>query len=75
MIRCIAIDDEPLALRQMVGYISKTPFLEMIGEFDNALAALSFVQDKEVDFDVPGYQHAGHQRNGVFQIFAKPAQR
>jgi DNA-binding LytR/AlgR family response regulator len=49
MIRCIAIDDEPLALRQMVGYISKTPFLEMIGEFDNALAALSFVQDKEVD--------------------------
>ena len=25
-IRCLAIDDEPLALNKMAGYISKTPF-------------------------------------------------
>ncbi len=27
MIRCIAIDDEPLALRKLGEYIKKTPFL------------------------------------------------
>lgn len=49
MIRCIAIDDEPLALRQMVSYINKTPFLEIIGQFDNSLPALSFLQENDVD--------------------------
>ena len=27
MIRCIAIDDEPLALQQIAAYINKVPFL------------------------------------------------
>jgi DNA-binding LytR/AlgR family response regulator len=30
MIRCIAIDDEPLALAQITGYIKKTPFLTFV---------------------------------------------
>ena len=30
MIRTIAIDDEPLALQLVSGYISKTPFLELV---------------------------------------------
>jgi len=29
MIRVLAIDDEPLALRQIVTYIGKVPFLEL----------------------------------------------
>ena len=49
MIRCIAIDDEPLALQQMVIYIEKTPFLEVVGSFDNALSALEFLQNEQVD--------------------------
>lgn len=49
MIRCIAIDDEPLALRQMVSYIEKTPFLNLIGQFESALQAISFVQNQEID--------------------------
>lgn len=49
MIRCIAIDDEPLALQQMVIYIEKTPFLEVVGSFDNALSALDFLQHEQVD--------------------------
>jgi two-component system LytT family response regulator len=49
MIRCIAIDDEPLALRQIIGYIGKTPFLELIGEFENALPAIEFLQNNPVD--------------------------
>lgn len=49
MIRCIAIDDEPLALKQLASYISKTPFLELKGEFGNALLALAFVKENDID--------------------------
>ncbi|RKN80283.1 LytR/AlgR family response regulator transcription factor [Ulvibacterium marinum] len=49
MIRSIAIDDEPFALKQMVDYIDKTPFLELSGQFESALQAISFLQKNEVD--------------------------
>lgn len=49
MIHCIAIDDEPLALKQMCAYIEKTPFLELSGSFENAFDALEFIKTEEVD--------------------------
>ena len=49
MIRCIAIDDEPLALKQMEGYIVKTPFLELQASFGNPLEALDFLSSHESD--------------------------
>ncbi len=49
MIRCIAIDDEPLALKQIASYIAKTPFLALEGQFESALQAISFLQENEVD--------------------------
>lgn len=49
MIKCIAIDDEPLALQQISGYIEKTGFLELIGCFDNAIEALQFINENEID--------------------------
>ncbi len=49
MISCIAIDDEPLALKQIVNYIDKTPFLELSAHFESALKAIPFLQENEVD--------------------------
>lgn len=49
MIRCIAIDDEPLALKQIVGYIGKTPFLSLSASFESALQAMPFIQENPVD--------------------------
>ena len=49
MIRSIAIDDEPLALKQISGYVSKTPFLILNGQFESALQAITFLQENEVD--------------------------
>jgi DNA-binding LytR/AlgR family response regulator len=49
MIRCIAIDDEPLALKQIAGYIRKTPFLELKAEFGSAIKAVKFLQENEID--------------------------
>ncbi len=48
MITCIAIDDEPLALRQIAGYILKTPFFQLLGQFESALSALPFLKDNDV---------------------------
>ena len=49
MIRTIALDDEPLALKLVVDYIRKTPFLELVGQFDNPLDAIDFLGDDQVD--------------------------
>jgi len=49
MIKCIAIDDEPLALKQIAGYIRKTPFLELKEQFDSAMQAITFLQENDVD--------------------------
>ena len=49
MIRTIAIDDEPLALQLVEGYISKTPFLELVASFDNPLDAMDFLNNETVD--------------------------
>lgn len=49
MIRCIAIDDEPLALAQITGYISKVTFLELVKGCTNAMEALELVNKEQVD--------------------------
>lgn len=49
MIRCIAIDDEPLALKQLVNYITQTPYMELNGQFDSALQAIKFLQSNDTD--------------------------
>lgn len=49
MLKCIAIDDEPLALRQLTGYIAKIPYLDLVATFDNAIAAQQLLARQEVD--------------------------
>ena len=48
-IRTIAIDDEPLALQLVSDYIRKTPFLELVGSFDNPLDAFDFLSETDVE--------------------------
>lgn len=49
MIRCIAIDDEPLALTQITGYIEKVPFLQLVKSCSSALEALDVIAPQPVD--------------------------
>ena len=49
MIRCLAIDDEPLALKQLVTYISKVPFLELAAQCQSAMEARAFLENDTVD--------------------------
>ena len=47
--RCIAIDDEPLALRQISSYISKIPFLELAATFRSAEVAREWLKENSTD--------------------------
>ena len=49
MIRCLAIDDEPLALRQLVSYLEKVPFFKLAGSCRNAFEAMAVLEKENVD--------------------------
>jgi len=49
LIKCLAIDDEPLALKQIGAYIKKTPFLELVALCNSALNALEYMTTSNVD--------------------------
>ena len=49
MLRCLAIDDEPLALRQLTSYITKLPYLELVASCNNALEAQQIVTTEKID--------------------------
>ena len=49
MIRCIAVDDEPLALDLLEDNISKIPYLQMVARCSNAFEAIAILQDQPVD--------------------------
>ncbi len=49
IIKCMAIDDEPLALKQISSYIDKTPFLEAAALCHSAFEAMEYLSDNEVD--------------------------
>lgn len=76
-IRTITIDDEPLALKLLSGYVQKTPFLELVGEFDNPLDAMEFLSNNEVQLiildiqmpDLTGIEFARVQETSAKLIF------
>lgn len=44
-INCIAVDDEPVALKLVTSYIEQTPFLNLMGTFTNAVEALTAIHE------------------------------
>ena len=76
-LRTIAIDDEPLALRLVSDYVSKTPFLELVGAFDNPLDAIDFLSTQSADLifvdiqmpDLTGIEFARSLENAPKIIF------
>lgn len=49
MIRCIAIDDEELALELLEDNIRQVPFLELVATCSNPLAAMKIMEQETVD--------------------------
>ena len=49
MIRCLVVDDEPLALHILEDYIAKVPFLQLVKATTNPIEALTMVQEGNID--------------------------
>lgn len=49
MIKCIAVDDEPLALKKLETYIKKIPFLDLVASCHNAFEAQKVVDEQTVE--------------------------
>lgn len=47
--RCVIVDDEPLAQERLADYVGRLPELALVASFDNALDALSFARTQPVD--------------------------
>jgi len=47
-ISCIAIDDEPLAVKKIAGYIQKVPFLELVAECRSASEAMQAMVNNDI---------------------------
>lgn len=48
-IRCIIVDDEPLARKGLKEYITDVSFLELAGEYDSPVKAAEILQQEQVD--------------------------
>jgi two-component system LytT family response regulator len=48
-IKCIIVEDEPLALERTRSYVLKLPFLDLVSVFDNGVEALLFLKTNAVD--------------------------
>ena len=77
MIRCIAIDDESLALDLIEDNIRKVPFLELVRRFKSGYEAMEFLQVEKIDLlfldiqmpDISGIQFLKSLKNKPLVIF------
>jgi chemotaxis response regulator CheB len=46
-IKCIVVDDEPLAVSLLNSYVEKMPFLELVYSSENPIEALEYIQKKK----------------------------
>lgn len=48
-LKCVIVDDEPLAIEVLESYVEKVDRLSLVGKFRNAISAFDFLQMEEVD--------------------------
>ncbi|MDP4225805.1 MAG: LytTR family DNA-binding domain-containing protein [Bacteroidota bacterium] len=83
MIRCIIVDDEPLALDLMEDFIHKVPFLELVCRCESAVDALEILQNQKIDLifldiqmhDITGIQLLKSLKNSPMVILTTAYQQ
>ena len=76
-IKCIAIDDEPLAVKKIAGYIQKIPFLELVAECRNVSETMEVMSNTEIQLlfidinmpDMSGMEFVKVLRNKPYIVF------
>jgi two-component system, LytTR family, response regulator len=63
-INCIVVDDTPLAVEKLEGFIGQVPHLNLLRSFNNGIEAISFIKTNPVDLvflDIQMEQFSGLQ--------------
>ncbi|MHC1774795.1 MAG: LytR/AlgR family response regulator transcription factor [Lentimicrobium sp.] len=63
-INCIVVDDTPLAVEKLEGFIGQVPHLKLLRSFNNGIEAISFIKNNPVDLvflDIQMEQFSGLQ--------------
>jgi two-component system, LytTR family, response regulator len=47
--RCITVDDEPLSLAKIKGFVEQVPYLTLVASFSSAVAAMAYLKENPVD--------------------------
>ena len=77
MMNCIAVDDEPLALKLLADNISKVPYLKLVAACSDAFEAMKAMQENKIDLvfidiqmpGLTGLQFIGSLENKPLVIF------
>ena len=77
IIKCIAIDDEPLAVKKIASYIQKIPFLELVAECRSAFEAMEIINNQPIQLlfidinmpDLSGLDFVKSLTNKPFIVF------
>jgi len=48
-LRCVIVDDEPLAIAIIEDYLKKIPFIEVVGKFENVIPVYQFLKENQID--------------------------
>ncbi|HSH51549.1 MAG TPA: LytTR family DNA-binding domain-containing protein [Bacteroidales bacterium] len=48
-LKCVVVDDEPLAITIIEGFLKKIPYIQVVGRFDSALPVFGFLKENRVD--------------------------
>lgn len=63
-INCIIIEDEPLAMEKLEGFVNQMSFLKLLHCFDNGIEAIGYIKSNPVDLiflDIQMYKFTGIQ--------------
>lgn len=74
MIKCMVVEDEPLAIAKLVKFISKVPFLKLEGTYNSALKGMTALEEKSVDLiflDIEMQSRSGIQFIESMEVEAK----
>jgi DNA-binding LytR/AlgR family response regulator len=76
-LKCLVVDDEPLAMELISGYVRQTPFLEFVEECNSAINAMEVLEKEKIDLlfldiqmpDLTGIDFSRTLKNGPRVIF------
>ena len=74
MLKCLIVDDEPLAVDVIAGYIPQVPFLHLTASYNNPVEALMHLQKENIDLiflDIQMPQLSGLQFMNLLQSRAQ----